>query len=76
MTLILLVSTITVYRQWSFMTNKDLGFSSDRVIRLPLFARDRSLQGEPEKVKNAFLRHPNVLAATASNDTPAGGGSI
>lgn len=76
MTLVLLVSTITVYRQWAFMSNKALGYSIDQVIRLPVFARDRSLQGDPERVKNTFLRHPNVLAATASNDTPTGGGMV
>lgn len=71
MTLILLVSTVTVYRQWSYMTSKDLGFNTDQVVSLPVFVRDRSLQRDPERVKDAFLRHPNVLAATASNDTPA-----
>jgi putative ABC transport system permease protein len=71
MTLILMVSTITVYQQWSYMTSKDLGVNFDQVVSLPVFIRDRTLQRDPERVKDAFLRHPNVLAATASNDTPA-----
>ena len=62
----LVASTLVVYDQQTYTRDKHLGYSSEAVVVLPIFAADRSLNKQYESVKEAFLRHPSVLKATAS----------
>ncbi|MDP6038975.1 MAG: FtsX-like permease family protein, partial [Candidatus Latescibacteria bacterium] len=71
--ILLIVGTMVIYQQTHFMQNKAPGFNKDHLIILPLFAWDMSNKANFEDrlshryntVKDAFLRHPNVLKATA-----------
>lgn len=74
MSILLIIGTVTAYRQLHYIQNKDLGYQKDQLIGMPIFRLDRYKQrNEPEKwlsqryttVKRAFLEHPNVLNATA-----------
>ena len=53
-------------RQQTFVGEKDLGFRRDQIVVVPIFAADRTLNRQFESVKEAFLRHPSVLQASAS----------
>ena len=64
--IILIVSTFAINKQQSYIQNKNLGFNKTQVIVMPLFLRDRSLAPRYEAIKKGFLRHPNVLKATAT----------
>ncbi len=74
--IVLLVSTLVVYRQMQYVHEKDLGFSRGQIVIVPIFwfaQNDPAYEpyGLPLKrryqdVKRAFLEHPNVLRAGTS----------
>ncbi|MYD59506.1 MAG: FtsX-like permease family protein, partial [Gemmatimonadetes bacterium] len=68
---VLIISTIVVYKQMAFIQNKALGFDKERIVVLPLFTTDRSLNERYRVIKQEFLKHPNVISASASNSTIA-----
>lgn len=72
LSILLIIGTVIAYRQLAYMQNKELGFQKEHVVMLPIFFLDR-LSGVAEKdqlvfrhqaVKEAFMAHPNVEAAT------------
>ena len=83
----LLLGTLVVRDQLSYMLNRDLGFDTEHLVMLQIFAPSREEHADFERrlsaryatVKQSFLRHPNVLHATASRYLPfpqGGGGRI
>lgn len=68
----LLIATAVVYRQIDFIRSKDLGFDKELVVEMPIFWADRRLpRGQNQDlgrryaaIKEDFLSHPRVLAAT------------
>ena len=81
MSILLIIGTVMVYRQLSFMQDKKLGFEKERVINLPILsATDWSKEEVTERyetVKQAFLAHPDILKATAYRyDLGSGAGGL
>ena len=76
--IILLIGTTVVDRQLTYIQNKDLGFDKDQLIILPIFVADRDsktnqdpwLVARYNTVKQTFLEHPNVHAASAFRSLP------
>lgn len=66
----LVISTLVVYKQVNFISNKDLGYSSEQVLAIPLAQSDTS-----EIMKTAIMALPEVSAVTATNLMPATGDS-
>ena len=81
----LIVGTLVVRNQISYMLDRDLGVDTEHLVMLPIFTTSREanavhanrLSSRYTSVKNAFLSHPNVLKATASYHRafPEGGGT-
>ena len=74
---VLLISTGTIYQQWQFLNQHKWGFNKDEVVVLPLFQVDpQAMYSEnwlgfrQQAVKNTFLQHPMVLAASVSHVIP------
>ena len=73
LSVLLVVSALTVWRQISFIREKELGFQRDHVVVVPIFVTFREsrafdnerLAARYRVVKQAFLDHTNVLKATA-----------
>ena len=72
--ILLIISTVMIYRQLNYIQNKNLGFQKSHLVTMPLFLFDaQKKRFEPEDwltnqystVKEAFLAYPNVLNATA-----------
>ena len=71
---IFLVSVALVaFVQLEYVLNRDLGFKKDNIVALRIFDVDRSLRITYNEVKQRFLEHPDVLAATASASLPGEG---
>lgn len=78
----LLVGTITIHRQMSYIQNRKLGFKKDHVIVTPIMRAHRNAQSRSgvnlstrnTQVKAAFLKHPDIDAA-ATYMSPIGIGS-
>ena len=70
---ICIIGTITIFNQMAYIKNKDLGFNKDQVIALGLYSTDRSLTSNYQAIHQEFLKHSNILSATASHSLPGGG---
>lgn len=66
---VLIVSTIIVFSQLSFMKNKDLGFDKDQVMVITLPA-DSSVRANLQTVRNEFLKDPAVKGMATSFYVP------
>lgn len=64
----LVLSTLVIYKQLSFIANKDIGFNRDNIITMRLWKSD-SLQ-KIESVKDELLKNSLVLNASVSDRAP------
>ncbi len=62
----LIVGTLVIHNQRAFIQSKHLGFNKEQLVAMPLFFRHEELNDRFKAIKRGFLRHPNVLSATAS----------
>jgi putative ABC transport system permease protein len=65
--IILIIATLTVFRQMRFMQNKDLGY--DKSNLLVCFLPD-TMRSSYELLKTEFLRHRNISKVTACLNLP------
>ncbi len=73
MSILLVICTLVVYQQLRFIETKDMGFTRDHIVSVPIFAHDREHEFDPQMrlsarhqtVKQVFLEHPNILSASA-----------
>jgi putative ABC transport system permease protein len=64
---LLIVSTTIVYRQISYLHNKDLGFNKDQVLYFDIRG---DISKNIETFKNELKRSPNIVSATAGYGLP------
>lgn len=64
-TIVLVIGTLTVYRQIDFMKNKHLGFDKHQKLIIPANVRERY-----EPVKSEFIQNPAITGATACWNVP------
>ena len=72
----LIIGTIVIYQQLSYMSNKKLGYNKENVLVVPI---DRTIRRNYDQVKNELLREPDVVNVSVGSDSPAevmGGYSI
>ncbi len=73
MSVLLVICTLVVYQQLRFIDTKDMGFTRDHIVSLPIFVPDflqepntkKRLSARHQVLKQVFLEHPNVLSASA-----------
>ena len=73
MSIVLIIGTVMIYRQLNYIQSRKLGFDEEYMVRMPIFIRDRAKKTDErtylihryQTIKQAFLEHPNILAATA-----------
>jgi putative ABC transport system permease protein len=66
--IILITSSLFVYRQMSYIRNKNLGFSKDQLMIIPL--DDNNIRSKLLSFKQELTRNPNILSASATSDLP------
>ena len=66
---LLIIGTIVILGQVRFMKNRDLGFSKEQKLILPIRGNP-GLATRSEEIKAAFLKLPAVLGAAASSSVP------
>jgi len=64
---LLIVCTTIVYRQMTFLHQKDLGFSKDQVLYFDVHG---DVEKHPETFKQELLRSPGVVAVTSGYGLP------
>lgn len=68
--MIMLIATITIKQQLSFVKSRNLGFDSDKVLLIDL--NDEKVYADQELVKHALLQHANILKVSATHNTLGG----
>jgi len=71
--IVLVVSTLVVYRQLDYLLAKDLGFDRDH-FAVVMLGNLRPGMPRYETVKHKLLEHPDVLGAAASHTLPGSWG--
>jgi putative ABC transport system permease protein len=64
----LIVGTIIVFKQLSFMKEQNLGFNKEQVLVLPV--RGTYIGDKYEQLKSEFTADPTIVSATASQSVP------
>lgn len=70
----LIVCTITMLNQLSYMKNKSLGFNKDHIVIVPM--RGSDIQSNMEVFKSNVLALENVRSASLASNYPGDGGSM
>jgi putative ABC transport system permease protein len=65
--IVLIIATLTIYKQLSFMKNADLGFKKDHILVLD---NNRNLWSKKEVLRNELLKHPNISTISFSCRVP------
>jgi len=67
---ILIIATLIVNSQLSYIQNKNLGFNKEQIIVLPL--QGKSVKMQSEFLKNEILQQSGIINATLSSIIPGG----
>lgn len=67
----MLISTLVVFDQLSYMRNKDLGFDKERVVKLTL--SERELRQKADVLVNKLKQTPEVVGVGTSTSVPGQG---
>ncbi|HEU4902399.1 MAG TPA: ABC transporter permease, partial [Flavisolibacter sp.] len=63
----LIIATIVILQQLSFIRNKDLGYNKEQVVVLPV---DRTIAGHYDELKKALAGTPGVLSVGGAYEAP------
>jgi putative ABC transport system permease protein len=66
--IVLISSSLFVYRQMRFIQNKNLGFSKDQLMIIPL--DDNNVRTKVLSFKQELSRNPNIISASVTSDLP------
>ncbi len=66
--IVMIIGTLVVSDQLSFLRNKDMGFHKDNMVVLEL--QDSAFRSKVEPFKKELLKNSNILAATNSTGIP------
>ncbi len=68
--IVLVIATIVVYRQVTFMRTVDLGYEREQIVVVNSRPANRVFSERWDTLRNEWLDHPEVLAVTASTQAP------
>ncbi len=66
----LIICTFIIYRQISFLRNRDLGFNQDQVVVIPM--KDDAVRLQYDVIRSAMLANPGILQVAAASSIPGG----
>lgn len=69
--LIMLITTLEIWRQINYVKHYDLGFDSDNILVVAL--RDERVYAQSELVKETLEKNKNILHASIVHNVPGGG---
>ncbi len=71
--IILITSTIVIYKQYNYMIHKDLGFNKDQIVYIPV---NKELERKYESMKNFLTQNSNIKYVTAASCLPNQVGNV
>ena len=66
--IVLIISSLIIYRQFQFIQDQELGYDKDHIITISVL--DIDLLERMDVLKNEWLTHPNVISVTAAAELP------
>ena len=69
----LIICTATVYNQLKYMQNKNLGFTKDFIVSIPM---NSELDKSFVDFKEEMMKNPIILGVTSSSSSPANVGNV
>ena len=66
--IILIISSLIIYRQFQFIQQKELGYDREHIVTVPV--KGNKLRGHVDVLKNEWLSHPGIVSVTASTNLP------
>ncbi|MDD3050002.1 MAG: ABC transporter permease [Candidatus Cloacimonetes bacterium] len=72
-TIVLIISTLTVYNQFRYLTGKELGYNKENVVRIRW---NSEIQKNYEAMKDELLKHPGIRAISFANNSPLNVGNV
>lgn len=72
--IIMIIATLTVGRQLSYLQKTDLGFEKENVILAPI--TDTTVRKKMDVVRDMLMENPNIVKVATSSGTPGNQGSI
>jgi len=66
--LLMIIGTITLYRQYQYLINSDIGFDKEAVFTVPVPSQDATLLN---RFKSRLLESPNIKSVSFCNSHPA-----
>lgn len=69
--LFMIIGTISIYQQMTYMQEKDLGFDKDQVIIMQI-PQDTAVFNKLTYFKSELLENPNIAGITGSGNMPGG----
>jgi putative ABC transport system permease protein len=71
LSILLIAGTIVVYKQLSFMQNRELGYDKDQIliVKAPITS-DTTFGSKVNAFKNELLKHPSISGISGSSDIP------
>ena len=70
--LLLIIGTITIFHQYRYLTNSDMGFDKEAIYTVPIPQNNRTLTN---RFKTALLENPAIKNVSFSSTSPAQGGN-
>jgi putative ABC transport system permease protein len=67
---VLIITTLVVHSQLTFVRTKELGFEKEHIVILPFFLQDRGLRPQVGAILNELHAQPGVLKASAFHTPP------
>ena len=67
---VLIITTLVVHSQLTFVRTKELGFDKEHIVILPFFLQDRGLRPKVGTILNELRTQPGVLKASAFHTPP------
>ncbi|MBX2895293.1 MAG: ABC transporter permease [Cyclobacteriaceae bacterium] len=67
--IVLIFSSVVIYRQLNFMKNKELGYDKENVVTI--WIKDRALREKFEVLASEWQQHPGIIHTTMATSLPA-----
>ena len=71
--IIMLISTIMVFKQYNYLVNKDLGYNKDQIVYIPI---NKEIKQKYESLKNVLFQKPDIKNVTVASSLPNEIGSV
>ncbi|GMN07970.1 ABC transporter permease [Croceitalea sp. MTPC5] len=65
---VLVVGGIVVFQQMSYVRSKDLGYTKNHIVTIPI--REKAVQNNMQSIKNDLISNAAILGVTSSNGLP------